>query len=170
MIKPKYFSIIGSSINLNMIYKFRNKFGTPSPNWIGPTRREYPELTLTSIQMVMSSQKIASPTLGSREEIFSNSLFGFSRMRIGSLPILLGTRSHSSSTSSSGRRRDFTDQSLMTITMEKDINTMLPSNLKKNTNLSQIDSAILNSSALLSIDSSNSKRISIILLILISLL
>lgn len=139
MTKPKYFSIIGSSINLNMIYKFRNKSGMPSLNWIGPTRREYPESIPTLTPMATSSQKIVFPTSDSREEIFSNSLFGFSRTRIDSLPILLGTRSPNSSTSSSGRRRDFTDQLLTTITMEKDINTMLPSNPKKNINLSQID-------------------------------
>jgi hypothetical protein len=139
MIKPKYFSIIESSINLNMIYKFRNKFGMPSPSWIDPTRKEFQELIPILTQMALSSQKITSLISASREEIFSNSQFGLSRMKIDSLPILLGMRSHNSSTSSSGRRRGFTVQLHMTITMEKDINTMLLSNLKRNTSLFQID-------------------------------
>jgi hypothetical protein len=89
--------------------------------------------------MALLSQKITSLISASREEIFSNSRFGLSKMRIDSLRILLGMRSHNSSTSLSGRRRDFTVQLHMTITMEKDINTMLLSNLKRNTSLFQID-------------------------------
>ena len=54
--------------------------------------------------------------------------------------------------------------------MEKDINTMFQSNLKKNMNMLQIDWVILNSLALLQKDSSNQKKIYIILLLLINLL
>lgn len=91
-------------------------------------------------------------------------------MRIDSLPILHGMRNHNSNISLNGKNKDYIVQLLMTIIMEKDINMMLPSNLKKNINLLLIDWDILNSLVLLSIGFSNFKRISIILHILINLL
>ena len=93
--------------------------------------------------------------LDSNEEILTTNKSGPLLTKIGSLPILLGTKKYHSNISLNGRRKDSIDLLPKTTTTEKVTNTMFPSNLKKNMNMSQIDWDILNSLELLWTDSLN---------------
>ncbi len=121
MIKPTLTNIIKSLITLNMILRFKDKFGKPLVIQIDHTNMELGVSTQMCMKMVQLNQNFKIQD--SKEQILMiNNLFLL--MKTDLLPIHHITKNIIFNTLSNGNNKDIIDQ-LLNISIQKVINTML---------------------------------------------
>ena len=122
MIKLKFNNIIKLLINLNMILKYKDKYGIQQQNQIDHIKEDYQVLILIYQLMVQSLKNYQIQVL--IEEMYLDKHHSLLLMRIGLLLIHHGIKDHHLNIFYNGKIKGLIDLLLEIIIMVKDINMM----------------------------------------------